>query len=89
MLEFLQPDFERTSLSAIASDVRSSMLEELDFEMEAGNVEEFRQFLVDQDLRDVATAPRIYSEFLVLDGCVGCSFVLVLVCGMTNRMISM
>jgi len=63
VLEFLQPDFERTSLSAIAGDVRSSMLEELDFEMEAGNVEEFRQFLVDQDLRDVATAPKIYREF--------------------------
>jgi len=62
-LEFLQPDFERTSLSAIAGDVRESMLEELDFEKEAGNVEEFREFLRDQDLRGIATAPKIYREF--------------------------
>jgi len=63
VLEFLQPDFERTSISAIAGDVRSSMLEELDFEKEAGNVEEFRDFLRDEGLVDIATAPRIYREF--------------------------
>jgi len=63
VLEFLQPDFERTSLSAIAGDVRSSMLEELDFEKEAGNVEDFRDFLRDEGLVEIATAPRIYREF--------------------------
>lgn len=31
VLEFLQPDWERTSLSAVAGDIRASMLEELDF----------------------------------------------------------
>lgn len=62
VLEFLQPDFERTSLSAIAGDVRTSMLEELDFKKEAGNVEQFRNFLKDQGLTDVATAPRIYRK---------------------------
>ena len=66
VLEFLQPDFERTSLSAIAEDIRSSMLEELDFEKEATNVEEFRTFLADNDLRGVATAPRIYREYLII-----------------------
>lgn len=39
------------------------MLEELDFEKEALNVEEFREFLVEHDLRGQATAPRIYREF--------------------------
>jgi len=63
VLEFVQPDFERTSLSAIAGDIRSSMLEELDFEKEATNLEEFRDFLRDNDLRGVATAPRVYREF--------------------------
>lgn len=62
VLEFLQPDFERTSLSAVAGDVKSSMLEELDFEKEAGNIEEFRAFLRDQGLRDSVTAPRVYRE---------------------------
>jgi len=63
VLEFLQPDFERTSLSAVAGDVKSSMLEELDFEKEASNIEEFRNFLREQELTDSVTAPRVYSEF--------------------------
>lgn len=63
VLEFLQPDFERTSLSAVAFDVKSSMLEELDFEKEAENIKEFRAFLREQDLRGSVTAPKVYSEF--------------------------
>jgi aarF domain-containing kinase len=62
LLEFLQPDFERTSLSAVAGDIKSSMLEELDFEKEANNIEEFRDFLRAQGLDDVATAPRVYRS---------------------------
>jgi len=63
VLEFLQPDWERTSLSAIAGDIRSSMLEELDFEKEATNIEEFRLFLQENELNKRATAPRVYREF--------------------------
>jgi aarF domain-containing kinase len=63
LLEFLQPDFERTSLSGIAGDIRSSMLEELDFEKESTNVEEFRVFLKENGLDGVATAPKVYREF--------------------------
>jgi aarF domain-containing kinase len=63
VLEFLQPDFERTSLSAIAGDIRNSMLEELDFEKEARNTEEFRRFLAENQLINVATAPKVYREF--------------------------
>ncbi|KAL7467785.1 hypothetical protein ACHAXS_008025 [Conticribra weissflogii] len=62
VVEFLQPDFERTSLSAVACDVRSSMLEELDFEKEASNIEEFREFLRVQGFTDAVTAPRVYRE---------------------------
>jgi aarF domain-containing kinase len=62
LLEFLQPDFERTSLSAVAGDIKSSMLEELDFEKEAANIEEFRGFLRDQRLTDRVTAPRVYRS---------------------------
>ena len=62
VIEFLQPDWERTSLSAIAGDIRSSMLEELDFEKEATNLEEFRRFLVDNGLTKQATAPRVYRK---------------------------
>ncbi len=63
LVEFLQPDFERTSLSAIAADIRSSMLEELDFEKESQNVKEFRVFLKENGLDNVATAPKVYGEY--------------------------
>lgn len=63
VLEFLQPDWERTSLSAIAGDIRKSMLEELDFQKEATNLEEFRDFLLEQQLKSQATAPRVYRDF--------------------------
>ncbi|KAL7480960.1 hypothetical protein ACHAW6_006639 [Cyclotella cf. meneghiniana] len=62
LLEFVQPDFERTSLSAVAGDIKNSMLEELDFEKEANNIEEFRDFLCSQGFDDVATAPRVYRS---------------------------
>jgi len=65
ILEFLQPDFERTSLSAVAADIRSSMLDELDFQKEATNIEEFREFLAVKNLRSVATAPKVYREYSV------------------------
>ena len=64
ILEFLQPDFERTSLSAVAADIRISMLDELDFEKEATNVEEFREFLGRKSLESVATAPKVYRELI-------------------------
>lgn len=63
VLEFLQPDWERTSLSAVAGDIRESMLEELDFEKEARNTIEFRRFLQDNDLLSQATAPRVYGDY--------------------------
>jgi aarF domain-containing kinase len=62
VLEFLQPDWERTSLSAVAGDIRASMLEELDFIKEAQNTIEFRRFLQDQGLTKAATAPRVFLE---------------------------
>lgn len=62
VLEFLQPDFERTSLSAVAGDIRESMLEELDFQKEATNMEEFRTFLKLNDLTSQATAPKVYRD---------------------------
>lgn len=63
ILEFLQPDFERTSLSAIAGDIKSSMLEELDFNKEATNVEEFREFLTNNNFDQIAKAPKVFEEY--------------------------
>eukprot|EP00562_Extubocellulus_spinifer_P034055 CAMPEP_0178693822 /NCGR_PEP_ID=MMETSP0699-20121125/7914_1 /TAXON_ID=265572 /ORGANISM="Extubocellulus spinifer, Strain CCMP396" /LENGTH=559 /DNA_ID=CAMNT_0020339253 /DNA_START=23 /DNA_END=1702 /DNA_ORIENTATION=- len=63
ILEFIQPDFERTSLSAIAGDIRQSMLEELDFLKEAQNLQEFGVFLEENGLTMQATSPRVYKEY--------------------------
>lgn len=63
VLEFLQPDWERTSLSGVVGDIRSSMLEELDFTKEAKNTEEFRRYLAQNNLLNEATAPKVYQEF--------------------------
>merc|ERR1711865_433820 len=57
-----QPDWERTSLSGIVGDIRSPMLEELDFQKEARNTIEFRRYLQENNLLHEATAPRVYLE---------------------------
>jgi aarF domain-containing kinase len=63
VLEFLQPDWERTSLSGIVGDIRSSMLEELDFQKEATNTEEFGRFLAQNNLLNLATCPKVYRKY--------------------------
>jgi aarF domain-containing kinase len=63
ILEFSLPDWERTSLAAVAGDIRASMLEELDFELEARNTIEFRRFLEDNQLTNQVTAPRVYQDY--------------------------
>uniref|UniRef100_A0A7S4T852 Protein kinase domain-containing protein n=2 Tax=Ditylum brightwellii TaxID=49249 RepID=A0A7S4T852_9STRA len=39
------------------------MLEELDFQKEAQNLEEFRRFLIENQLQNEATAPLVYGEY--------------------------
>lgn len=63
LLEFVQPDWERTSLKNIASDIQSSMLEELDFVKESRNLQEFSDFLQREGFSSVATAPRVYPKY--------------------------
>ena len=63
ILEFLNPEFERTSLSGIVSDIRSSMQEETDFQLEASNTRQFRSFLEREGLLDRVYAPKVYEEF--------------------------
>jgi len=42
VLEFLNPELKRTSLSAIVGDIRSSMMEEVDFLKEQRNIGQFQ-----------------------------------------------
>jgi aarF domain-containing kinase len=62
LLETLAPDLARTSLGDIVADIRTSILEEVDFSKEQANLEEFRAFLAKADLTTVATCPRVYPE---------------------------
>lgn len=52
-LEFLSPELRRLSLGDIASDIRSTMIDELDFTKEAQNIEDFQRFLTTSGLTNV------------------------------------
>ncbi|XVF00387.1 hypothetical protein REPUB_Repub03eG0281200 [Reevesia pubescens] len=62
ILEFLNPEFSRASLVGIVQDIRESMLEEVDFNKEATNIESFRRYLEAMGLTRQATAPRVYNH---------------------------
>lgn len=62
ILEFLNPELDRTSLVGVVKDIRESMLEEVDFIKEAANVEAFRRYLVTMGLTKQATAPKVYPH---------------------------
>ncbi|XP_059300823.1 uncharacterized aarF domain-containing protein kinase At5g05200, chloroplastic [Lycium ferocissimum] len=62
ILEFLSPDLSRASLVAIVKDIRESMLEEVDFNKEATNIESFRRYLEAMGLTMQATAPKVYRQ---------------------------
>lgn len=62
VLEFLNPELARTSLVGIVSDIRTSMLEEVDFRKEAVNIEAFRAYVESVGLSSQATAPYVYRH---------------------------
>jgi len=62
LLELLAPDLSRTSLSAIVSDIQTTMLAECDFLKEARHMDQFREFLVEEGLNQ-AYAPRVYHRY--------------------------
>ncbi|KAL1197058.1 putative aarF domain-containing protein kinase [Cardamine amara subsp. amara] len=62
IFEFLSPEFSRTSLVGIVKDIRESMLEEVDFNKEAQNIDSFKRYLETMGLTGQATAPRVYKH---------------------------
>ncbi|CAE7266456.1 unnamed protein product, partial [Symbiodinium pilosum] len=63
ILEFINPDLNiRGSLADIASDLRQSMLGELDFREEQKNLDVYRDFLEENGLTAIAVAPKPYPE---------------------------
>ncbi|CAN6209718.1 unnamed protein product [Urochloa humidicola] len=45
VLEFLNPELQRTSLVGIVKDIKESMLEEVDFRKEAANIQAFQGYI--------------------------------------------
>ncbi|CAJ1408990.1 unnamed protein product [Effrenium voratum] len=63
VLEFINPDLNiRGSLADIASDLRQSMLGELDFREELRNLDVYREFLEENGLSAIAAAPKPYPH---------------------------
>ncbi|EFJ36502.1 hypothetical protein SELMODRAFT_165641 [Selaginella moellendorffii] len=62
VLEFLNPQISRTSLVSVIGDLRTSIMEEADFQKEAVNVESFRTYLETMNLFKQATAPVVYRH---------------------------
>ena len=62
VLEVLAPELARLSLADVVTDLRTSMLGELDFRQEGKNLVEFRNFLEANALTDVATAPSYFPD---------------------------
>ena len=61
VIEFINPSVSAISLSNIVGDIRSSMLDELDFRKEAQNLINFRSFLEKNGITD-ATAPKPFPQ---------------------------
>eukprot|EP01025_Chloroclados_australasicus_P053580 TRINITY_DN631_c0_g2_i1.p1 TRINITY_DN631_c0_g2~~TRINITY_DN631_c0_g2_i1.p1 ORF type:complete len:511 (-),score=57.41 TRINITY_DN631_c0_g2_i1:255-1787(-) len=63
ILEFINPELTRLSLSAIVGDIRQSIMEEVDFRKEAKNLLEFQNYLDTTGFSQVATSPFVYRQF--------------------------
>lgn len=61
VLEFLVPAIASSSVVELLAEIRSTMLQELDFRQELKNLEVFRTFL-SSGLESIAAAPRPYPE---------------------------
>jgi len=62
LVEALAPEASRLSVASIASDLRNSMVGELDLRTEAERLLVFRQFLEDEELTHLATCPQPIQE---------------------------
>lgn len=62
LLEVLNPDLARTSLAGIVSDIRSSMLDEVDFRKEVQHIQQFSAYLDRSGMRQGATCPFVYKH---------------------------
>ena len=62
LFEILNPEMARASLVGIVSDIRSSMLDEVDFRKEARHIQQFSTYLDNTGMRQGATCPFVYKQ---------------------------
>ncbi|CAN6209717.1 unnamed protein product [Urochloa humidicola] len=62
VLEFLNPELQRTSLVGIVKDIKESMLEEVDFRKEAANIQAFQGYIDAMGFDRQAKAPFVYQN---------------------------
>ena len=62
LLEILNPELARTSLAGIVSDIRTSMLDEIDFRQEVQHIQQFSAYLDRTGMRQGATCPFVYKH---------------------------
>jgi len=63
VLQFIAPALARLSLAGIVTDLRTTMLGELDFRQEAQNLVDFDSFIEGAGLRGVATSPTPFPQY--------------------------
>ena len=62
LFEVLNPQLARASLAGIVSDIRTSMLEEIDFRKEVQHIQQFSAYLDRTGMRQGATCPYVYKQ---------------------------
>lgn len=62
LFEILNPELARTSLVGIVSDIRTSMLDEIDFRKEVQHIQQFSAYLDRTGMRQGATCPFVYKQ---------------------------
>ncbi|MCA9669480.1 MAG: AarF/ABC1/UbiB kinase family protein [Myxococcales bacterium] len=58
----LSEDMRRANLTAVVEDFRKTIREEMDFNLEADNIEAFSEMLAREGLTHMARAPRVFRE---------------------------
>eukprot|EP00210_Caulerpa_lentillifera_P006213 g5936.t1 len=63
VLELINPDISRLSLSGIVSDIRRTIEEEVNFKKEVQHIQHFQNYLQSTGLTSIAKAPFVYTQY--------------------------
>lgn len=63
LLELINPEVSRLSLSGIVGDIRRTITEEVNFKKEAEHIQHFQNYLQSTGLNTIAKAPFVYTQY--------------------------